>query len=683
MPAKEHFFTEEKPRSTNLERSQNVMNTNITDRFSASIVPGFNVGLEIANLTNLGPSNKVIGTVTGPFAMAGQTLIIASDTKDFVTVTFTGASLTAAAAAAQINFQAPDIVLASDDGTGKLKLTALGPLKQALGTVIAPTAEALIQIRQDSTSLGVLGLVGAAPPIDLGVDLYKVTQGQAFDANGEQVIITADSPYALTNPQRVDSQVPPVATPQSTGNSSLPFAKTVGNIDIDTFVCIQYLLATDLSVLPNVVAGFPFQYSSQVDGYQILLLGSPADVTAALAAGAMFGGFIRRADGYVSSIYPVASGSPQFQRPVFSVNISKHQQDPNAHHNEAHEHTAIDGSSILDQSGAVLIGASTDHVKIAGQDITDNLSYAFSTGVVLDPNVITDRFALLPGNLTSGPGGPIVIGAGASPDSVIARQLRTGERLLDNGKEVQVLSGTVIGTDVFTGGNLYSFTFSPGDNGLFWIVLNDDGTMGKQFTQAAFPRQKFVYGSVNLVNGKVVGGYNGFTDLRRFGSIGNINIQDGAVDARTIDATLYSTLVSPRLSVMRVVAQGDAEVTGTTAVVKTLVERAGTISDVYIFAGTPPTGAGGTGLEIDIRKNSDSSGSIFTVRPQMSDGRGANTPEGGLLMHITTTNSFLPDIGQINAASNTVIIGDRLGMYITAVGTTQPGSDILVLILWS
>ena len=75
-PAKTHFFPEMKPRSSNLETAQDVMNTNITSRFKEGAIAGFKSGLSIANLDNSGPKNSVTGTLIGPFNVTWKSIMI-------------------------------------------------------------------------------------------------------------------------------------------------------------------------------------------------------------------------------------------------------------------------------------------------------------------------------------------------------------------------------------------------------------------------------------------------------------------------------------------------------------------------------------------------------------------------------------------------------------------------------
>jgi hypothetical protein len=160
-----------------------------------------------------------------------------------------------------------------------------------------------------------------------------------------------------------------------------------------------------------------------------------------------------------------------------------------------------------------------DSVKVSSQDVSDNLSYALSNGVVRDVAVITDKFALLPNNVTTG-----MIGLnGGSPSSIFVRQLRAGERVLVNGREVTQLVGQTAGVDTF-GAPLYILSLTAADNGSFWIVVLDNGSLSKIPVASVLPRTAFVIGSI-AVSGGVVAGT--FTDLRAYGSVGGNNFQDG------------------------------------------------------------------------------------------------------------------------------------------------------------
>lgn len=590
-PSASHWFKEQKPRSGDMGRMQDVTNTNITSRFKEGVVAGIKTGLHIANLDNSGPKNTITGTATETFNVAGLTIVLATGTSSLVTVTLTGSGQTAAQVADQINLQAGAHVIAATDGAGKLTISAL-------------TASEFFQIFPSSTALTVLGLSGLAVPINIAIEQYKITQGLAFDINGERVAVESDSPFIASNVSLVDAQTPPEPTPKSTGNTSMLFAKGVGNLSIDTFLCIKYLQTTDTSVLPTVVPGFRYEYPSRTDGYQLLVLGSAGDVTTALASGAQFVGFIRRSnggtdDGQVSAIYPIGSSTPTFSRPLFSVDISYHAANANAHHSKAHQHSSTDGSALT-ENGAVLIGQSAtpfhtaltaavttgakwfgsffsdpslsgadgtvaslgifynstlnqfrswngstysiissaiarpDTVLVGGQNFAAGLSYDLSNGVTVDSAVITDRFALLPNNVSTGSLGPIASPGGpGAPDAILVRQLRTGERLSVNGKQVSALVGLTLGSDgVYPSLSLYVLNLTSADTGTLYITVRDDGSLSKS---TAIPKDQFVIGSVVASSGKVTGGTAGFTDLRSFGSVAAGNLQDLSVPTRAIE----------------------------------------------------------------------------------------------------------------------------------------------------
>ena len=698
MPNKEHFFNSETPRSTNMERGQDVLNSNITTRFQASTVPG---------------------------------------------------------------------------------------IRAVVGAIILP-----LQVVNDDNSIGAIppGITGAMGKIELGVGLFKVFAGQAFDKNGEQLQVETDAVYIESNPLLTDVQIPPFPTPKSTGNTSIPFAKGPLSQDVSTFVFLKYLQVTDTNTLAATVPGFNFEYPKLDDGYEVLRVSNAVDAATAAAEGAIFLGYVKRFpsghpdqggpyDGVVHDRYPEGSLSPQFIRTSFGVNITDHLGDTDAHHAQAHLHSAADGSSVIDDGGSAVIGRASvttfsyslltvglgvqtfvvpagleypngataiatsrssptvnmqgtvtayvgtslivevdaiagtgtysdwdiriagDSVKIAGQDISDNLSYATSCGVVTDLDLITsgngygtgvlgseltpkkqNLYELMPNNIVSGAGGPVNAGAGASPDSIVLRQLRTGSRILVNGKEIKALQGP-------TTGGLFFFTFTASDTGLYYIVVKEDGTLDKVATSGftandARPRNAMVVGGVDVTAGKILGSTLGFNDLRVFGSIGNKDLQNYIVTQPKLDPDLWSLILAAGAGAVRWIVQGPAQATGNSPVVKMLTDRVSRITDVYIYSASVPTGTAGTGLEIDIRKNNNAAaGSIFTTLPKITAGRSANTPEGGLLMHVTTTAAALPDVGQINASANSFAVSDRVGLYITAIGSTVPGGDELLLMI--
>ena len=677
MPALEHFFKEEKPRSTNLQRSQDVMNENVVSRFKASVVPGIKSGLKILNMDN---SEYPFGWVSPA--------------------------------------------------------------------------------------------IGAVGKLDLGVDLFKVEQGQAFDLNGEQVLVPADTRYVASNPLLVDTQVPPEPTPKSTGNLSIEFYKSISNFDADTFVFIKYLQTTDTGVLPATVPGFHFEYPKRDDGYEVVLVGNATDAAAQEAAGALFIGFIKRfppghpdqggiLDGVVYDRYPDGSITPSFIRPTFGVDITAHAGNGDAHHNKAHRHSAEDGSAVIGPDGAVLLGQSSlvaystssvtvalgvktfvvpagleysvggtatitsvsvpsaqmvgpvtsyvgtslvvevssitgsgtymdwnihvpaDVVKVTGQDVLGNVSFETTGGVVRDLSLVDDKYALLPNNISTGPGGPVLVGAGSNPDSIILRQLRAGEKVLANGRLVGSLNGPTSGTDtVYPTLPLFIMTLGLTDTGSYWVVVTDEGKIDKVAITTYYPRDKFVVGSIAVVSGKITNNVTGFTDLRAFGSIGSKDLQDGSVGQYALDPAIYAAILASGSGKIRWIVQGVAQTTGDTPVVKTLLDRPGALTDVYIYCATPPTSTAGTGLEFDIRRNDNTAaGSVFTTRPKITSGRVANTPEGGIIMHVGTVAATLPDVGQINPSANTVASFDRLGMYITGIGDVVPGGDELLVLL--
>jgi hypothetical protein len=378
----------------------------------------------------------------------------------------------------------------------------------------------------------------AANPQILTDDGFKVSIGQAWNFNGERIHITEDATYAAGNPLLTDTQVPPVATPQSTGNtgvvgspsSGIPFAKDAFNVNIDTFVVIKYLQTTDLSVSAAVVPGFPFEYPKLDDGYEIVPLGSAADVSTALAEGGQFLGFIQASDGLVSDIWPVGSGSPTFQREIFQVDIVTHTADPDAHHNKAHSHTTADGSAETDGDGDVTIG-SGEEVKVGDENYRDNLSYMFGPGITLDPEVITDQNALLPFNDILN----VVETQVGFPDLLRLRDLRDGERIFVNGRVKKSITGTDSG---IVDGSLTVYEIavpSTGTEHLFWLLIDEDGALEVEdlgatpVTEPEFPRDKFVVGVFPAQSGNVTGGPASFTDRRFFGVVGDKSFQSNSL----------------------------------------------------------------------------------------------------------------------------------------------------------
>jgi hypothetical protein len=109
---------------------------------------------------------------------------------------------------------------------------------------------------------------------------------------------------------------------------------------------------------------------------------------------------------------------------------------------------------------------------------------------------------------------------------------------------------------------------------------------------------------------------------------------------------------------------------------------------VHVYSETIPAG---TSLKLDIYKANDTGvASIFTTVPEIATTRTANTRgsrgSGGSVsavkMDVITTAAVAPEIGQINAAANTVAIGERLMLYITQAGTSPYGGDDLLITVY-
>lgn len=145
-----------------------------------------------------------------------------------------------------------------------------------------------------------------------------------------------------------------------------------------------------------------------------------------------------------------------------------------------------------------------------------------------------------------------------------------------------------------------------------------------------------------------------------------INARNNLLPAQSGNAGLYLTTdgvnvswSAPEFIVppagVRWMAQGDAMVYPN--IVKTLMDKAGTISSVYMYVDTAPVGSN---LQIDIKKNGVS---IFSTKPEI--GAGSNTK--------TVVEVF--NGGQVFSA------GDRFSLDITAVGSTTPGGNDLLVTL--
>ena len=270
---------------------------------------------------------------------------------------------------------------------------------------------------------------GLTITVDLPNFEFDVSIGRAFSSFGELVAITSNSTFNPANPAQVDTQTSPEPTPQSTGNTDVPFAE-VATVPVDTFVLIKYLRTTDTSVLPDVVPGSHFEYPKLDDGFEVVAVASEAAALAEQTLGAVFLGHINKTTGAVSSSFLSLTRLP------FAVNIGVHSADPNAHHDRAHQHTVADQSAITDGDGDVLIGADGDGVKIGGVQIQQLNEFTHTNAVVRDISLVSDINAMLPGGLFSN----IVIFNGAAPDQVQIRELRDGERLFINGRLVKQIS---------------------------------------------------------------------------------------------------------------------------------------------------------------------------------------------------------------------------------------------------
>lgn len=170
----------------------------------------------------------------------------------------------------------------------------------------------------------------------------------------------------------------------------------------------------------------------------------------------------------------------------------------------------------------------------------------------------------------------------------------------------------------------------------------------------------------------------------------------GAVDATGLLQTStgvkfpdnsIQTIAIP-LPPIRWAVQGNAQVT-TLPVIETMIDFAGTVSEIQFYTDTLPQGTGGQGLQIDVQINGTS---IFTTKPIILNGSTHNTPvtayapSGGIYITSNTTSgastltpTYGQNIGQINSGANTFSKGAVISLLITQVGSTTPGGNSLLV----
>lgn len=134
--------------------------------------------------------------------------------------------------------------------------------------------------------------------IDPVLDQFSVGAGIAYDAEGSPVLIEdIAETFNATNPDIVDSQVPPQPTPQSTGCVAIPLLKSGINL-VDTYILIQYLSTVDLTNTEHFIPGSIHGYSKWVNGYR-LITSTLANLPTHIGEGALFLGCITKHRSFV------------------------------------------------------------------------------------------------------------------------------------------------------------------------------------------------------------------------------------------------------------------------------------------------------------------------------------------------------------------------------------------------
>ena len=178
-------------------------------------------------------------------------------------------------------------------------------------------------------------------------------------------------------------------------------------------------------------------------------------------------------------------------------------------------------------------------------------------------------------------------------------------------------------------------------------------------------------------------------DVRKYGTISPTNISH--------DRRVYtnSPTENPQLGNMpandtiysdhiKWIAQGPALVVTDRPIVQAMVKKAGRIRRITMFSDTLPVGGN---LMIDITKNGRTH-SVFATHAYFAAGITGNaynfagTTGAAAVADITENGASFPGQGQINPAANYVNAGDRLQLFILQTGTTSPGGDDLLVMIY-
>ena len=167
-----------------------------------------------------------------------------------------------------------------------------------------------------------------------GTATFTVGSGHALDKDGNSIRIAGAVAYSATGPATVDTQVPPQATPQSTGSVGIPTL-----VASDTYVLIKYLSTVDLTDVPAYVPGTIHGYSSYLDGYQVVLCASAGAAEAAITGGAIFLGI-------VTLNHSILYSGGGLQRQILRSGLSSEVKT-----GEAHSHTGYSLSVLAKRNG--------------------------------------------------------------------------------------------------------------------------------------------------------------------------------------------------------------------------------------------------------------------------------------------------------------------------------------------